>query len=203
MELDVHASNDGMIFVHHDPVVALPGPEGSVTMRPLAELGSSEIARVRLGGSIAIPTLDETLEAIGKSAGLFIEIKAAGIESDVVRCLHRHASIVDRCAVHSFDHRAVKRMIELMPSVRTGILQVGYPIDSYANMRAAGATDLWQNWEFVDDALVVNVHARGGRIIAWTANDEAQWEDLCTAGVDGICTDNVDAFVSWRASRKP
>ena len=203
VELDVHASNDGMIFVHHDPVVALPGPEGSVTVRPLAQLGSSEISTVRLNGNVAIPTLDETLETIGKSVAVFIEIKATGIETDVVRCLHRHASIVDRCAVHAFDHRVIKRMFELMPSVRGGILQVGYPIDSCANMRAAGATDLWQHWEFVDQALVVDVHARGGRVIAWTANDESQWTALCNAGVDGICTDNVDGFLTWRGQQKP
>jgi glycerophosphoryl diester phosphodiesterase len=203
VELDVHASGDGTVFVHHDPVVALPGPEGTVAMRPLARLSREEIATVRLHGDIAIPTLDETLEAIGNTVRVFIEIKAIGIEADVVRCLDRHAAIIDSCAVHAFDHRVVKRLLELRPSVRTGILQVGYPIDSCANMRAAGASDLWQHWEFVDHSLVTDVHSRGGRVIAWTANDESQWATLTNAGVDGICTDNVDGFLTWRASLQP
>jgi glycerophosphoryl diester phosphodiesterase len=44
------------------------------------------------------------------------------------------------------------------------------------------------------------VHACGGRVIAWTANDEPAWEALSKAGVDGICTDRIDLYVAWRRS---
>lgn len=195
IELDVHASADGMVFVHHDFTFASDdgGAQSSFSTTP-----SSEIRKARLGGDNPIPTLDEVIEAVGDRAGLFIEIKPAGIESDVVRCLRRHAEGFHNFAVHSFDHRVVKRMLELLPSVRTGILQVGYPIDSRAAMRAAGASDLWQHVDFVDSSLVADVHASGGRVIVWTANSESQWKALRDLGVDGICTDHVDAFIEWR-----
>ncbi|HKY98301.1 MAG TPA: glycerophosphodiester phosphodiesterase [Gemmatimonadaceae bacterium] len=121
------------------------------------------------------------------------------MENDVARCLRRHSDLYENYSVHSFDHRIVKRMLEILPSVRTGILQVAYPIDSRAAMRDAGATDLWQHADFVDARLVADVHASGGQLIVWTANTATTWERLAALGVDGICTDNVDAYLDWRS----
>ena len=193
IELDVHASGDGVVYVHHDPVFSVDG-----NSLAFAANDSATIARARLSDDDAIPTLDQTLEAIGIRARVYIEIKAPGIENDVARCLRRHFSGYDNYAVHSFDHRIVKRMLELVPTVRTGILQVAYPIDSRAAMRAAGASDLWQHVDFIDSRLIADVHSYGGKLIAWTANSPSQWETLSALGVDGICTDNVDSYVSWR-----
>jgi glycerophosphoryl diester phosphodiesterase len=194
IELDVHASGDGVVYVHHDPVFSLDG--NSVAF---ASSDSAVISRARLSPTDSIPTLDDTLEAIGIRARVYIEIKATGIENDVARCLRRHFAGYDNYAVHAFDHRIVKRMLELMPAVRTGILQVAYPIDSRSAMRAAGATDLWQRAEFIDSRLVADVHSYGGKLIAWTANSPSQWESLSDLGVDGICTDNIDSYVAWRS----
>ena len=193
IELDVHASGEGDVFVHHDAVFASQG-----AFIAFAKTDSASISKARLADGHAIPTLDQTLDAIGNRARVFIEIKAQGIETDVARCLKRHSEGHEMYAVHAFDHRVVKRMLELVPSVRTGILQVAYPIDSRAAMRSAGATDLWQHADFIDQRLVADVHAAGGRLVAWTANSPAQWETLSSLGVDAICTDNVDEYVRWR-----
>jgi glycerophosphoryl diester phosphodiesterase len=198
IELDVHATFDGVVIVHHDDSVQAAAGDPSC-LRRFSEMVSSDVAKLRLRGDVAIPTLDETLAAIGAHASVFIEIKARGIESDVVRCLRRHAEGLERYAVHAFDHRISKRMLELLPSLRTGVLQVGYPIDSCRAMRAAGGSDLWQQVDFVDPALVQDVHSCAGRVIVWTANSESQWRSLADAGVDGICTDRVDEYVAWAA----
>lgn len=198
IELDVHASGDGGVFVHHDPVFidSLGGA------RQFSSSAATEIEKARLAGDIPIPRLDAVLEAVGTRARIYIEIKAQSIETDVMRCLKRHDMHHENYSVHAFDHRVVKRMIELMPSVRTGILQVGYPIDSRAAMRNAGATDLWQHADFVDGTLVADVHSASGRLVVWTANDETQWQMLSNLGVDAICTDRVDAYVAWRNAQQ-
>jgi glycerophosphoryl diester phosphodiesterase len=194
IELDVHASADGVAYVHHDFDYVV----GENERMTFAGSESRTIDKARLAGDVPIPRLDSVLEAIGTQARVYIEIKPHGIENDVTRCLRRHFVGYDNYAVHSFDHRVVKRMLELIPSVRTGILQVGYPIDSCAAMRAAGASDLWQHAEFVDERLVADVKSCGGRLIVWTANDPSQWKRLSRLGVDGICTDRVDSYTEWR-----
>ena len=199
IELDVHATGDGTVFVHHD----FDFTDATGARRPFAGADAKDVSAARLQHDTPIPSLDATLEAIGTRARVYIEVKARGIENDVVRCLRRHfVANHDNYSVHAFDHRVVKRMLELLPSVRTGILQVGYPVDSCAAMRAAGARDLWQHADFVDSRLVADVHSCGDQLIVWTANDPAQWKSLSELGVDGICTDRVDEYVKWRGAAR-
>jgi len=58
-------------------------------------------------------------------------------------------------------------------------------------MRDVGARDLWQAEALIDAPLVAAVHAAGGRVIAWTANNPARAVDLAAMGVDGLCSDDV------------
>lgn len=197
IELDVHASADDVLFVNHDPDLTIDG-----VRLPISSLESGRIGRVRIAAETGIPALDETLDVIGARCDVFIEIKAAGIETAVARCLRRHIDTMERYAVHAFDHRAVKRMLELIPSVRTGILQASYLIDSCAALRRAGATDLWQHADFIDENLVIDAHACGARVIAWTSDSPSQWEKLAKLRVDGICTDKVDEYVAWKSAQR-
>lgn len=196
IELDAHATSDGVVFVHHDFEFRMDRDESATVAFKTAS--SADVRKARLAGDHPIPTLDEVIESVPVSVRLYIEVKPAGIEGDVIRCLRRHEDRIDSIAIHSFDHRIVKRMFELMPSLRTGILQVAYPIDSREAMRAAGASDLWQHAEYIDSLLTADVHAAGGHIIAWTPNDRSQWQRLADLGVDGICTDHVDEYLAWR-----
>jgi glycerophosphoryl diester phosphodiesterase len=50
---------------------------------------------------------------------------------------------------------------------------------------------VWPNWKLIDRGTVALVHARGGRVIAWTVNSSGPASDLAAIGVDGICTDDV------------
>ncbi|HZK78196.1 MAG TPA: glycerophosphodiester phosphodiesterase [Gemmatimonadaceae bacterium] len=200
VELDVHASLDGVIHVHHDPAPGGVDEDGN-PWRPIAELDSKELSHAWLAEGVAIPTLDDVIEAIAGRAGIFIEIKGSSMEESVVRCLKRHLGRIDQLAIHSFDHRIVRRITGLLPSVRTGILQVSYLVDSCAALRMSGATDLWQHVDFIDAALVSGVHACRGRVIAWTPNTPIQWETLDALGVDGVCTDKVDEYVDWGKTR--
>lgn len=200
VELDVHGSRDGTLFVHHDSSVGGLNERGESFEWTIAEVDAHTLSSVQLAPGVSVPTLDDVLDAIDGRVDIFIEIKAAGIESAVARCLKRHADCLDRCAVHAFDHRIVKRMLELLP-LRTGILQRSYAVDPCAVMRAAGAQDLWQHADFVDAALVTNVRACGGRVIAWTPNSPRQWDALAKMGVHGICTDRVDDYKRHLSNR--
>jgi glycerophosphoryl diester phosphodiesterase len=91
--------------------------------------------------------------------------------------------------VHSFDHRIARQVSELAPDIPTGILQTSYLVDPIRAMRDAGARDLWQHWELIDEVLIRNVQAAGGRVIAWTVNDAELASRLIQWGIDGICTD--------------
>jgi len=188
IELDVHRSRDGILVVHHDEVPRAIAPSGRLAGRRIDALTFDELQGFAVGGSALIPTLDEVLALVKGRALLFIEMKGAGVEEDVVKAILASAA-PERCAVHGFDHAAVRRVHEMAPGIRCGILFDRAPLDAAAAMRESGALDVWPQWALVDAPLVDAVHAAGGRVIPWTVNRAEAARTLAGLGVDGICTD--------------
>ena len=197
-ELDVHATRDGIVVVHHDPVVHARHPQRPARRR-IADLSVAELAEFPLAGGVRIPTLSETLDAIADRASVYVEIKAANIEPLVTRIIRESNAT---CAVHSFDHRVVRNVKAIFPAIRTGVLEVSRHIDPVASLADTAAEDLWQEVDSIDEEIVQRAHSAGARVVAWTANEAAQWETLYDLGVDGICTDRIAelATYGWSAS---
>jgi glycerophosphoryl diester phosphodiesterase len=195
IELDVHATADGVVVVHHDAFlstsIASPHAGRAINSLTLAELTTFELAP-----GVAVPTLEDTLRTICPNARAYVEIKAPGIERLVADVIASVPEAIENSAIHCFDHRVSKRFASLGSGIPTGILLVAYPVDSREVLEAAGARDFWESCEFIDKDLVDTIHSASGRVIAWTCNDPAEWRRLVAVGVDGICTDRVGALVT-------
>ena len=187
VELDVHATRDGVVVVHHDPQL------GGLFGRKLeiAATDWDQLRTVELAPGIDIPSLAEVLGAVPAGRTVYVEIKGAAIEDAVVAAIRGAKA---RCAIHSFDHAAVARVAEIAPEIPRGILFEDHGFDVVAAMHRTGARDVWPHWKLIDKPLVDRVHDNGGRVIAWTVNDRAAAERLVSAGVDGLCGDDVRIF---------
>jgi len=184
VELDIHATRDGTIVVHHDPEV--PG------FGPIAHLTLAEARQVRIGNGETLPLLEEVLDLMGDH-DVWIEVKSLPLAHDrSLLALLDGGPAPQRYAVHSFDHRIVRRLGEARPELRRGILLSAYLDDPVGALQAVGATTLWQEWQLVDQELVHRVHAIGGQIIAWTVNAIGDLERLARMGVDGLCGNYPD-----------
>ena len=184
IELDVHATADGAVVIHHDAATnSRPGESG-----PRVVIADTTLSALRDIGipDGPIPTLAELLARTPEDRAVFVEVKAKGIEEAVVSVIRAAAK---HCAVHSFDHRVARRVREVAPEIPVGILQTSYPIDPVRPMRDADARDLWQHWELIDSELIERVHASGRQVVAWTVNDRDVARRLVSWGIDGICTD--------------
>jgi glycerophosphoryl diester phosphodiesterase len=188
IELDVHRSSDAILVVHHDEVPRAIAPSGKLAGRRIDALTFDELQGFAVGGSALIPTLDEVLALVKGRARLFIELKGSGTEAGTVKAI-RASAAPESCAVHSFDHAAVRRVHEMAPEIRCGILLDRAAVDVTASMQETGALDVWPQWALVDAALVDAVHAAGGRVIPWTVNRAEAARSLAALGVDAICTD--------------
>jgi glycerophosphoryl diester phosphodiesterase len=193
IELDVHATSDGIVVVHHDPVVHARHSQ-KPSRRAIAEVAFAELEEFPLADGRRIPTLAETLDTVGDRAIVYVEIKAPDIEVLVTRCIRES---VATCAVHSFDHRIVKIVKSIFPAIRTGILENSRHVDPAAALIAVSAEDLWQEVDTIDEETVQSAHLVGARVIAWTANDPSQWNTLYALGVDGICTDRIAELATF------
>ena len=190
IELDVHVTADGVCVVHHDEAVVTPGVALSIRGTYFNTLHAA---------APALPRLESVLELVSHRAQVYVDLKNSDVEADLARVIVRSSADV---SVHAFNHCAVLRMRHLLPQLRTGILQTSRLVDSVSALRAAEATDLWQWHEFVDHALVREVAAANGRVIAWTTNTPSDWRTFQEIGVAGVCTDipTAPALVSSNSS---
>ncbi|OLE61007.1 MAG: hypothetical protein AUG10_03065 [Gemmatimonadetes bacterium 13_1_20CM_2_70_10] len=184
VELDIHATTDGALIVHHDEVVS---------GRHITRSTGAEIRALRLANGEPVPTLDEALEAIALPLQVFVEVKSLPprLDGALFAALERGPN-KGRCAVHGFDHRIVSRLGLGRPGLPRGVLLSSYQIRPLAVLEDTGATTLWEEHGMIDAALVDTVQSAGYRVFAWTVNEEDEMRRLVALGVDGICTNYPD-----------
>jgi glycerophosphoryl diester phosphodiesterase len=188
IELDVHATRDGVVVVHHDPVPRAIAADRRLAGRPIAELTDDQLRAFTVAPDVGIPTLADVLSLVGGAAVVYVELKGAGIERQVIDVIRESTA---RCAIHSFDHAAVARAKALAPEIRRGLLFSRRPRDPAALLQDAGALDAWPEWPLIDQDFMTSVRRVGASVIAWTVNDAPAARRLTSMGVDGLCTDDI------------
>jgi glycerophosphoryl diester phosphodiesterase len=185
VELDIHATADGALIVHHDETVDAG--------QPIPHLTAQQLRQFRLKNGEPIPTLAEALDAAGPRLQVFVEVKSLAPQFDgrLFETLSRGPN-PSGYAVHAFDHRVVRRLKLARPALRCGILSASYAVTPLAALEDAGATILWQERSLVDQALVDTLHGAGMQLVIWTVDDPAEMRSLLALGVDAICTNRPD-----------
>ncbi|MBM4193643.1 MAG: glycerophosphodiester phosphodiesterase [Gemmatimonadetes bacterium] len=187
IELDLHLTTDGVLVVHHDPLIHSAAGEVPINQRSSAELAGILVRDEPVPRFADVLTL-----AAERGLTVYAEAKGRGTGAAAARLLaHAAANGSVSGAVHSFDHREVASAGRAQPTVPRGVLEVAYHVEPAGALRDVGARDLWQQAQMIDRALVDATHAAGGRVIAWTANAPELIRHLIALGVDGICTDDV------------
>ena len=184
VELDVHATLDGALIVHHDE---------SVNGTSITRSTAAQLEALRLPNGEPVPTLAQALDAIDPKLQVFVEVKSLPPKFDgrLFATLDQ-GSNKGRCAVHGFDHRIVSRLGMARPALPRGVLLSSYPIRPLEPLEDTGATMLWEEHEMIDAALVDAIHAGGYRVFAWTVNDELDMGHLIALEVDGLCSNYPD-----------
>ena len=183
IELDVHATADGVVVVHHDPAV-----QGMA----IARTGWRELGRIVLPGGARIPRLQDVLVSVAGGATVYIELKGAGCEGQAIAVAREFGH---RYAVHSFDHAAIERAAAIAPDVPRGaLIDHGTPhaVKHLAEIvRRLRLRDVWPHHSLVDAEFVAAATALGARVITWTVNEPDDARRFAALGVSGICTDDV------------
>lgn len=183
VELDVHATADGVAVVHHD---------ADVSGRPIIRTNWSELALTDLGNGARIPTLQDVLLAIGDRATVYVELKGSGVEAPAIATVRQFGR---RYALHSFDHDAIARAAGLAPEIARGVLLDRGTASAPGVLRAAvhrtRARDVWPHWTLVDTPLMDAARQANVRVIPWTVNSADVAGQLAQLGVAAVCTDDV------------
>ena len=183
VELDVHATIDGELVVHHDP---------SVLGLPIAQARARDLAELPLSNGAPMPTLAQALDVLG-ALKVFVEVKTLDPRWD-----DRLLETLDRgpnpsgYAVHSFGFHVVRRLADKRPTLPCGILSEVATRSPKQTLEDANARTLWQERATVGESLVNTVHDLGATIFAWTVDDRPEMERFVRWGVDGICTNRPE-----------
>jgi glycerophosphoryl diester phosphodiesterase len=179
VELDIHATADGELVIHHDPIIPQLGP--------IAGLSWKAISTYRLLNGEPVPRLADALQVL-ENLEVWIEVKALPAELDqTLLDVIDDGPAPNRYAVHSFDHRIIARLGARRPSLTRGILSASYTMDPAHELELTGATAYWLSYDLIDEARVQAIHEAKAELIAWTVNDPATAARLAAMGVDALC----------------
>lgn len=191
MEIDVHASRDGVpVLIHDDTVDRTTDGSGTVSQMTLARL-----QRLDAGDGERIPTLAETIDLTRGHILLVMEVKQAGIEERVLQVVRDKKALND-CVVHSFDPRVVGRFRTLEPAMPAALLTAGLDVADWDQLFAAAlslnAQGLSVLFPKVDAELVRRAHRRKLSFFTWTVNEIDDMKRMRDYDVDAIITDYPD-----------
>jgi len=192
VELDVRKTRDKQIVVIHDAdVKRTTNGEGLVSELTLKEIQSFSSEGEK------IPTLEETLDFLGKKVKVFIELKEVGIEEQVISIIH-HKGLEKNVAIVSFLEDALKKVRELDKDVETGLIYAKHknPINAALELKAQY---LFALYRFTHTANVEKAHQNGLKVVVWTINNPGEVEEYAKKGVDGIASDKPDILMKINA----
>ncbi len=191
IEIDVHASRDGVpVLIHDETVDRTTDGSGEVSQMTLARL-----RRLDAGDGERVPTLAETLDLTRGRVLLVIEVKQAGIERRILRIVRDQKAIND-CAVHSFNPEVVRRFRALEPALPAALLTTALDVADWdqlfafaLSLNAQGVSVFFPK---VDAEVVRRAHLRKLTFYTWTVDEIDDMRRMRDCGVDAITTDYPD-----------
>jgi glycerophosphoryl diester phosphodiesterase len=205
LEIDVHASADGVAVVHHDSRLERT-TDGS---GQLETLRTAELAELRVAGRETIPLLEQVLAEL-PGIRFTIELKSDTVVEPVLALLAR-LDAWGRVCLGSYSEARLRRARRLggqrlftsmaRPSaigLRSRAWLAGLPRPLCALPTPPVRGDLaqlpprYKGIRVIDAALVATVHRSGREIHVWTVDDPAEMTALLDLGVDGLLSDRPD-----------
>ena len=204
-ELDVHMSRDGELVVIHDETVDRTtdgtGLVRELTLAQLKELDASN-GMVSYRGA-RIPTLGEVFDLIRDTRHIVnVEVKTddwfySGIEEKCL-ALAKEMGVEDRIIYSSFNHHTLRKLRELKPDVKLGMLFGDIMIAPWEYAKQLSVEYLHpMKMNIYVPGFGENTRAAGYGINMWTINDP-QTMALCLQEDAGIITNYPDIAVTLR-----
>lgn len=192
IEFDIHKTSDDEIVIIHDAnTLNATGISGEIR-----DMKLNDIKSLDAGEGEQIPTLKELISIAKNKIGLQVEVKASGLEKQLVKLLEEN-KLIDNAIISSFALQELLKIQELEPKIKIGYLipseitkfrLASRYIKKAKEHRFYAVHPYYKtaNQEFVDLA-----HKNSLKINVWTVNEEKIMRKLVQLGVDGIITDDI------------
>jgi len=180
LEFDVRRCGDGRLVVVHDETIDRT-TNGRARVR---NLSYKELRRFDAGFGEPIPLLTDVLDEFGGRCLLNIELKDAGIASDVKELVLQR-QLDGHVIVSAFEWNELQL---LGPEIPIALLS-SKSKNLISRARDLDATAIHPRCDIVSRALLAAAREAELRVHVWTVNDPAEVSRFRDLGVDGIFTD--------------
>lgn len=195
VELDVRASRDGFVVVHHDHTL-------DRTTRLRGPVASYDVADLERAG---VPRLCDVLRAV---AGLRVIVEIKLDEAEFGRMVVnelRLANAVDRVCVGGFRRGVLRAVRAAEPALATSAAREEVRLALYRSwLRWPVARTPYQGYQIpemagrtrvVSPRFVADAHRAGLGVQVWTVDDVGDARRLLDWGVDALITDRPDRMM--------
>lgn len=191
VELDVRPAEDGTpVVIHDDGLERTFGTAGLVS-----EL--SWPALQRLTGA-RLPSFEQAAAwAAASGAWLNVELKAGGVEEEVIRILRDHG-LLNRTFLSSFDERIVARVGRVAPDAVRFLLTETWDDAAHDRLIRSEAAGVCLRVDAATPLALEVLRHEGLPVVVWTVDDPTRIRHLVAAGVAAIISNHPGTAVTAR-----
>ncbi|MEH7235448.1 glycerophosphodiester phosphodiesterase [Bacillus sp. JJ1562] len=206
IELDLHATKDGKLVVHHDSTVnRISNGTGEVQ-----DLTFSELRKLDFGSWFhdkykgeKIVSFEEFLHYFSeKGLYLAIEIKGKHIEEEVLNVLSQYPVDYGLLTITSFDYSILKKVRQLDSNVRIGYLTDLVSDLNIQKMKAIQAQQFCVDVTKLTKDDVIKARNHSFDIRTWNTKNEELMKHAVECGVDGMTINFPDKLVEYLKNTK-
>lgn len=200
VELDVQMTRDGYLVVIHDETIdRVSNGSGFVRDYTLKELKQFQFNKTHPEyDDVKIPTLQEVYELLkDTSLCINVELKTGvyfydGLEERVLE-MSRRMGMEERIWYSSFNHASIRKIKEISPESKTGVLYADgiWNAAEYAKQLGADALHpAFYNLQYPH--IVERAGELGMKVHVWTVDDDDQVMKCLNFGADVVITNYPD-----------
>lgn len=197
IEFDVHVLKSGELIVIHDHMVdRTTNGTGYVENFSL-----NDLRKLNAGNGEKVPLLSEVFDLVDKKIPIHIELKGPNTAMPVAALIAMYKVekgwSEDLFIVSSYNHIELAKFISLMPTIRTGALFYGVPLEHAAFAERLGSSSVHLSTDLITQEFVNDAHSRGMEVYVETVNVKSEMQRMHTMGVDGVFTNFPDKTRSY------
>jgi glycerophosphoryl diester phosphodiesterase len=208
VELDVRWTRSGVAVLMHDATVN----RTTTSAGYVASLWYYQAAKLDAGARFSpayagtrVPTLGAALRALASTGSTaLVELKVSPTNAQLTDFAKAIGSngMAGRVVVQSAYPDTLRRLRAVAPTVPQALLTGFYPTaDPLGDAKKAGVEYWLPVWHSLTEAAVSEARAAGLKVMPWTVNEPAKWEQMAAWGVDGIITDRAGEYRGWAIAR--
>ncbi len=200
IELDVRLARDGTPVVIHDATL-----NRTTTARgPVASRTAEELAIIRVGTTVGVPSLEQVLREIPLQ--ILLEVKEPEAQEGIAGILLK-VDAAERVVVASAHDDALDAFRQppfLVGASARDILRLWQaPLRGIPELRCTAYSVPWRHRGVLPvptRTFVANAHELGASVHVWTIDDPALARRLWARGVNGIVTNDPGRILAARGA---